>query len=140
MFKPFLALFFIPVVCAAQPASVELRRPADVPNVMTTQVMGARIETLSLELQAIGRFLTVDTDGRLRCACSGVPTVPNGPRPGPRSPQDTQHLIQALQALQLVLNNERAGLETTIYSTQLPKVGRATAVPQLTPEKNFLRP
>jgi hypothetical protein len=134
MFKSFssslLAVLCIPAVCAAQAASAEIPLPVDVPTVMTTQVMQARIEKLNLDLQAIGAYLSVGADGRLGCACGGGPTVPNvGGGRGPRSPLDTQHLVQALQALQLVLNNERAGLGTIIYSIQVPRVGAATALP-----------
>lgn len=134
MFKPFFAplraaLLCAPVVCAAQATPAENTLPDGVPGVMTTQVMQARIEKLSLELKAIGAYLTVGADGRLGCACGGGPTVPNVRGPGPRPPLDAQHLVQGLQALQLVLNNEKAGLVTTIYSTQAPKAGAAVAMP-----------
>jgi len=134
MFKPFFpslsfALLCAPIVGMAQPAPADVTLPADVPAVMTTQVMQARIEKLSLDLKAIGAYLTVGPDGRLGCACGGTPTVPNLRGPGPRPPLDTQHLIRGLEALQLVLNNERNGLNTTIYATQLPKAAGATALP-----------
>jgi len=115
MFKPSLrplsfALLCTPLACLAQ---------ADAPPAMTTQVMQARIEKLSLDLAAIGAYLIVGADGRLGCACGGLPTTPNvGIRPGPRPPLDAQHLVRGLEALQLVLNNERNGLATTIYATK----------------------
>ena len=125
-----LALSCAAGVGAARAASGEIPLPVDAPIVMTTLVMKSRIEQLNRDLQAIGAYLTVDADGRLGCACGGGPTIPNvGRGPGPRSPLDTQHLIQALQALQLVMKNEQSGLGTTIYSTQVPRVGAATALP-----------
>ncbi len=144
MFKPFFqplserlallglraVLLCAPVICVAQTVPVEIPMPTGVPTVMTTKVMQAEIEKLSKDLTAVGAYLTIDSDGRLGCACGGGTTVPNlGGGRGPRSPLDTQHLIRALQALQLVLTNEKAGLSTTIYSTQLPKAGGVTALP-----------
>jgi len=123
------ALLCAPVACVAQTVSVEAAMPTGVPTVMTTQVMQAHIEKLSIELMAIGAYLKVGSDGRLGCACGGGPTVPNVRGPGPRSPLDTQRLIQGLQALQLVLNNDQAGMSTTIYSTQVQKAVGKTALP-----------
>ena len=144
MFKPFFqtfserlaplglraALLCAPVICVAQTVPVEIPVPSGVPTVMTTKVMQADIEKLSKDLTAIGAYLTVDSDGRLGCACGGGTTVPNlGGRRGPRSPLDTQHLIRALEAVQLVVSHEKAGLSTTIYSTQLSQAGGLTALP-----------
>ena len=127
---PLAALLCAPVICVAQTVAVEIPMPTGSPTVMTTKVMQADIEKLSKDLTAIGAFLTIDSDGRLGCACGGGTTVPNlGGVRGPRSPLDTQHLIRALEAMQLVLKNDKAGLNTTIYSTQLSKAGGVTALP-----------
>jgi hypothetical protein len=120
------AFLCAPVVCMAQPVTVE---PSRTPTVMTTQAMHDRIEKLSIELKAVGAYLTVGSDARLGCACGGGPSVPNiGGGVGPGSPLNIQHMVRALEAMQVVLNNERAGLNTTIYST-LPRAGAATALP-----------
>jgi len=123
------ALLCAPLVAMTQTVAV-LPAPVSVPTVMTTKAMKEKIEQLSKDLTFVGAFLTVDSDGRLGCACGGGTTVPNlGGGRGPRSPLDTQRLIRALAALQLVLDNDKAGLNTTIYSTQPSKAGGVTALP-----------
>jgi hypothetical protein len=144
MFKPFVqpisgrlaslglraALLCMPAVCIAQPAPPDTPVPASAPTVMTTRVMQVEIERLVKDLTAMGAYVVIGSDSRLGCACGGGPTLPNFGGPGPRSRVDIQNMARALEAIQLMLNNERAGLSTTIYSTQQQsKAGGAAALP-----------